>query len=665
MRLLIAALCAACAARSGRALSGPLFPAKHTRAADDYAATVEPCASGGSPTQAFSLSPQYGGVISVPALGACLCSPPADAAGALSFQTCDGPGAPLHNREIGWNFTGDGDIPKSDTGLCATAPAASGGTVALAACAPGAAAQRWLYDAATQRIATASGALCLTAAPPPLPLVSNGFGSHMVFQRDVAALVWGWTTPGAAVVVTFDGVNSTSAPAGADGRWSVSLPPTAAGTGHVINVTDLGGSGATIALVDVAFGEVFWCSGQSNLSGGNTPVSYAYNATAEIAAASLFPWVRVFAVGTASHGAAAPLPQLGFAPYIPWSVAAPSSVAPFSATCWFAGRSTAEALGPAVPIGLVESAWGGTSIQVWAPPGVVGACGNASSYPGGWPTAVASLWNAMTAPFAGMKISQIVFYQGESNSLTAEQEDGYYLCALPFLIRSLRSLFDSPSAFAAIVQLAPWASSAASFNGQVAALRQAQLAASDALPNMATVTAVDGGDPYGPIGSIHPRAKQLVGRRLAAAALTAAYKQPTPYAGPRYASAAPGGGAAGTLSATVSFAAPSPASPGNDGPLRLVAPSPAGPFANSSVCPAGVQADLCAGFALRGSDNVWYNATATLGASQRTLVLTASDPGVPAGLTATATASGWSLWPITLLYSSAGLPAFPWNVSIQ
>ena len=110
--------------------------------------------------------------------------------------------------------------------------------------------------------------------------------------------------------------------------------------------------------------------------------------------------------------------------------------------------------------------------------------------------------------------------------------------------------------------------------------------------------------------------------------------------------------------------APSPASPGNDGPLLLRSPSPVGPFANSSVCPSGVSADLCAGFALRGSDGRWYAASAALGDSQRTLVLTASEAGVPAGLTATGTASGWSLWPITLLYSGAGLPAWPWNASI-
>jgi sialate O-acetylesterase len=666
MRLLAAALCAAACA-AGRALAGPLDTAAARHGAGDasFVATVEPCVAGGSPSQAFSLSSQYGGVVSVPALGACLCSLPGDAAGALSFQPCEGPGAPLHARETGWNFTGGGAMPKAGTGLCATAPAAaSGGAVALAACAPGAAAQRWAYDEAAQRISSGAGALCLTAAPAPLPLLSNVFGSHMVLQRGVPTSLWGWTTPGAAVVVALDGATTTSAPAGPDGRWVVTLPPTAAGTGHVVNITSLASGGAGVSLVDVAFGEVVWCSGQSNLSGGNTPVSYAYNATAEIAAASLFPWVRVFAVGTASNGAAAPLPQLGFPPHIPWSVAAPSSVAPFSATCWFTGKALAEALGPAVPIGLVESAWGGTSIQVWVPPGVVDACGNASSYPGGWPTALSSLWNAMTEPFAGMQVAHIVWYQGESNALTAEAEDGYYLCALPFLVGSLRSLFNSPTAFAAIVQLAPWASSNASFNGQVAALRQAQLAASDALPHMATITAVDGGDPFGPIGSIHPRAKQLVGRRLAAAALTAVYGQPTPFAGPRYASAVPGGGAAGALSATVSFAAPSAASPGNDGPLRLISPSPDGPFANSSVCPTGVAADLCAGFALRGSDNVWYAAVAALGAAPRTLVLTASAADVPAGLTATATASGWSLWPITLLYSSGGLPAWPWNASV-
>lgn len=104
----------------------------------------------------------------------------------------------------------------------------------------------------------------------------------------------------------------TSPPAGQDGRWNATLPAAPASIGGVgvnISVVD-GTTGASIVLADVLFGDVVWCSGQSNLSGGNTPVAYAFNATAEIAASAAYPWVRVFTVGTYDGGSPVPLPQL-------------------------------------------------------------------------------------------------------------------------------------------------------------------------------------------------------------------------------------------------------------------------------------------------------------------------------------------------------------------
>ena len=251
--------------------------------------------------------------------------------------------------------------------------------------------------------------------------------------------------------------------------------------------------------------------------------------------------------------------------------------------------------------------------------------------------------------------------QGESNSLTAQLQDGYYRCALPFLVQSLRALFNSPSAHAAIVQLAPWASSAAAFNRQVAALRQAQLEAADA-PGMSVVTAVDLGDPYGPIGSIHPRQKKPVGQRLGNALLSHVYGLTNAYAGPRLAHARAGGGAGagGGISATLDFVLPS----GSAAPLALLPPSPSGPFANSSTCPAGVAGALCSGFQLQGATTgAWYAATAEVAAGGLALVLQAAQAQGEAG--AAAAASGWSLWPITLLYSQGDmLPAFPFNTSL-
>ena len=226
-------------------------------------------------------------------------------------------------------------------------------------------------------------------------------------QRGAPAALWGAAAPGAVVDVEFAGALYSSAPASADGRWTVSLPATPAGGPYNISATARGAGGAALTLVDVHFGDVYWCSGQSNLDSANTPVRYAFNATAEVAAAAGFPWVRLFKV--AHDASAAPLADLAAPPALAWTPAAPAPVATFSATCWFTGRDIAAALGPAVPIGLIESAWGGTSIQPWSAPGLADACGNESSYPGGWPTAPSVLWNAMTLPFAGMRMAGMVW----------------------------------------------------------------------------------------------------------------------------------------------------------------------------------------------------------------------------------------------------------------
>lgn len=539
--------------------------------------------------------------------------------------------------------------------MCVTT-ATVGSAPELAACTtPTPPSQLWTWSAATQQIRSAAmPGLCFSVATPPPPLVSSVFGDHMVLQRGVSNPLWGWVQPGVSVSVAIPGFPTVhSDPAGSDGKWTVALAPLPPSRPYNITVLDLA-TGNTQVLQDVLSGDVHWCSGQSNLAGQNTPVRYVFNATAEVEAASLYPWIRVFQVGNPG-GSDTPLSRLPQNPEIPWSVASPSSVAPFSATCWFYGKTIADALGPSIPIGLVESAWGGTSIQVWLPSESIQACGNPPAYPGGWPTSPAALWNSMTFPFAGMRFAGMVWYQGESNSLTTPVQDTYYLCALPFLVSSLRKLFNSPEMHAGVVQLAPWASSSASYNAGVASLRHAQLLAGDAPSvNISVVTAVDDGDPGAPIGSIHPRGKQVVGARLGAALLTALYQRSIPYAGPRYVSGVSGGAVGSVLSATLTFSLSS---------MLVRAPSPTGPYANSSVCPAGVSSDLCTSFEILASDGKWYPATADLAGAGKVLL---SATGAPLGLSARATACGWSLWPISLLYDGAGhLPAFPWNATLE
>ena len=498
--------------------------------------------------------------------------------------------------------------------------------------------------------------------PPTPPLLSPVFGPGMVLQRDTPVRLWGWSANAEGVEVIFAGqVLQPPAPvtwAAGRGRWEVTLPATAAGGGHRITISDTA-SGVHLLLDDVSFGDVIWCTGQSNMNGGNTPVAVAFNASAEILASAGYPWVRVFAVDDADSGRTAPLDWLVSPPRIPWSVASPNAVKRFSAACWFHGKGLADVLGPAVPLGLIESAVGGSSVQQWEPPSVVAACGDIKT----WMQPTSSLWNSHVTPFTGVKVSGIVFYQGETNAMASPAQDAYYACALPFLASALRTLLDSPLALFVVVQLEAWAKFDAPYtNNQVATLREVQRALCDSvILNAAAVTAVDGGDPHSPTGSIHPRAKQLVGRRTSAAALTLYYRRPTPFAGPRYESAVAGGGPDGSLSATVLFAPPTPASPGNDGPLQLVVPSADGPYAYSSTCPPTVSQSECGGFFIRASNGVWYPANAALGPSRSVILMAFGD--VPAGLAADGTASGWALWPITLLYSAAGLPAFPWNAT--
>jgi hypothetical protein len=193
-------------------------------------------------------------------------------------------------------------------------------------------------------------------------------------------------------------------------------------------------------------------------------------------------------------------------------------------------------------------------------------------------------------------------------------------------------------------------------NEIVADLRASELKART-VPGVTVATAADLGDWAAPIGSIHPRNKQPLGRRLGSGYLLYTYKTGTlgQSMGPIYQSATSGGGPAGALSATVSFEAASVT-----GGLVLITPQPSGPLSNSSLCPSGVPAQNCAGFMLQSANGTWYAANGTLVGNGQQLLLVA-DPAVPASVGLNATSSGYAIWPITLLYNSEMVPAYPWR----
>ncbi len=182
------------------------------------------------------------------------------------------------------------------------------------------------------------------------PFLSPVFTDHMVLQRDRNDAVWGWAEPGEKVTVTIAG-QSASAVAGADGRWQALLPPLPAGGPHVMTVA----GPETVTLQDILVGDVWICSGQSNMEWN---VANSNDDAAEIAAAN-HPRIRSI---TLPHVTAAQ-PQTTFSSS-GWQVCSPETAGDFTAVGYYFGRKLHEEL--EVPIGLIHTSWGGTIAEAWA-----------------------------------------------------------------------------------------------------------------------------------------------------------------------------------------------------------------------------------------------------------------------------------------------------------
>ncbi len=207
---------------------------------------------------------------------------------------------------------------------------------------------------------TASAAI--RGAEEPKPFLHPLFTDHMVLQRDAKVPVWGWTTPGAKVSIEIAG-SKADAVADAQGKWSATTGPFPAGGPFELTVT----SGAqTEKVADVLMGDVWLCSGQSNMEMG---IGVAKDAEKEIAAAE-FPKIRLFTV--TKRIATTPVETVVGS----WQPCSPASVAAngwggFSAVGYFFGRHVHAAIG--VPIGLIHSSWGGTVAQAWTSREALGA----------------------------------------------------------------------------------------------------------------------------------------------------------------------------------------------------------------------------------------------------------------------------------------------------
>ena len=178
------------------------------------------------------------------------------------------------------------------------------------------------------------------------------FEDHAVIQRDEPITLWGAAGPGEDITVTFAG-RSTTARADAAGHWTATLAAMGAGGPYVLDVRAK--SGATLSASDVLVGDVYLCSGQSNME-----LAVAQSAGGGFAAArSANDQIRLISIAHAGK----PAPAAAFDAPATWQLADARSVSPFSAACYYMGRDLQEHLH--VPVGLVHASWGGSAIEPW------------------------------------------------------------------------------------------------------------------------------------------------------------------------------------------------------------------------------------------------------------------------------------------------------------
>jgi sialate O-acetylesterase len=351
------------------------------------------------------------------------------------------------------------------------------------------------------------------------------FGDHMVVQRGVKIPVWGTADAGETVKVTALAGQVQSATADEHGKWRVELPPIE--SKEPIAITVVGKN--SIVLNDVLVGEVWLCSGQSNMG---FQLQRADNAGQALKAADR-PTVRLFKVGRAIKQQ--PQADLGGK----WVVCSPETAKTFSAVGYFFGAELQEKLN--VPVGLIESDWGGTRAEAWTPRETFDALKlpyepewteqwlhpkhkpNAKKPEPSRPhEAPAVLYNGMIAPLAGYAMRGAVWYQGETNTAYPAE----YERVLGAMIKSWRAAWKQGDFPFLVVQLPNFIGATRDW----ATLRASQAKVAKDLPNVGLAVTIDLGNP----NDIHPTNKQPVGHRLALVARKMAYREDVAASGPTF-----------------------------------------------------------------------------------------------------------------------------------
>lgn len=368
------------------------------------------------------------------------------------------------------------------------------------------------------------------------------FSDSMVLQRDIKLPVWGWAAPGEAVTVAIPGQKVT-ATADEDGRWRVTLAPLKAdGQTHEMTVSGQN----TIVIKDVLVGEVWLCSGQSNMAFG---VQNGQDAAAEIVAAN-YPRLRRYY--TRRMPSPAPLADHKGN----WAVCSPQTVGNWTGTGYFFARELQNRLD--VPVGIIEASKGSVPIQTFlsiqslknvpsvraemevyeqqlqvrlkalkdSKPDAVDPHAEEGP-PGTLFRQPAAIYNSSIFPIAPYALRGALWYQGEGDVDRPE----YYAQALPALIDDWRQRWEHDFAFG-VVQLPNFKRpQREAINQGWSDFREAQCRGVQAVKNAGIVATIDIGEAF----NIHPKNKQEVGKRLALWALANVYgKTDVIWSGPQY-----------------------------------------------------------------------------------------------------------------------------------
>lgn len=443
--------------------------------------------------------------------------------------------------------------------------------------------------------------------------------SNMVLQRNTTINLWGWADPKEEITIEVSWVKQKmKVEADGDGTWRIQVKTTQSKLPQTIKIKS---KTSDIILDNVLFGEVWLCSGQSNMEqamNGHTGQP-TFGALMSIAKSNN-PNLRLFTV----EKSASKTPQKQLEKHIPWQQASPESVLRFSAVAYFFGQQLQEILD--VPVGLIHASWGGSIVQAWMSAEMLSPHQQVnldevdmSKRTNHIPTA---LFNSMINPIVPYVIKGALWYQGESNRL--EPED--YKKLFPAMVQDWRNRWNIGEFPFYYVQIAPYLYGNNTVFQSVensAFIREAQLECLNLIPNSGMAITMDIGDAK----NIHPPKKKEVADRLLFNALNQTYAYKTvDCSGPVYDSQEI-----------------------KDGGMILT-------FKNAE---SGLYVyDKLEGFEIAGADRIFYPANATI-LNRKQVFVVSDDVPKPVSVR-----YAWRNWIVGTLYDTNLLPASSFRTDV-